>query len=239
MVYSDMIIGFSTGALSGGDFNAALCALEGTDVSAVELSALRLREFDPLLQSLDSLQLDGFSYISIHAPSDYGEAMEVQVAKRLMDEVPHDWNVIAHPDVIRDHSVWIPLGKRLCLENMDKRKSFGRTSKELTCIFDRLPEARLCLDLAHIRQVDPTMSQAVELIDAMGSRIAQLHISDINGAGVHLPLSTAAIYAYQRVAPQLPREIPVIIESVLDPSLISGEIVRVREALSPTELLTK
>ncbi len=239
MVYSDVIIGFSTGALSGGDFNAALCALDGTEASAVELSALRMSEFDPLLQSLDSLQLNGFRYVALHAPSDYDEAREAQIASRLMDEVPHDWNIIIHPDVICDHSVWIPLGKQLCIENMDKRKSFGRTSKELICVFEKLPQARLCLDLAHIRQVDPTMSQAAELISTMKSRIAQLHISDINGTGAHLPLSTAAISAYQRVAPRLPQEVPVIIESVIDSSLIAHEMASVREALSPPELIVK
>lgn len=233
MDYSKMTIGFSTGALSSGDFNAALSALRGTNASAIELSALRIKEFDPLLQALNSLPLERYDYIAIHAPSDFEITMEAQVAYRLLEEVPHKWNVVVHPDVIRDYTLWAPLGNRLCIENMDKRKSFGRTLKELNSTFDRLPNARLCLDLAHIRQVDPTMSQAVELIDAMSSSIAQIHISDLNGVGSHLPLSTAAINAYQRVASRLPHGIPVIIESVIEPSLIDHEIARVQEALSP------
>ena len=62
-------IGFSTGALSRGDYRQALEMLADKDVSAVELSALRQEELRPLVEDLDNLDLSRFRYIAFHAPS--------------------------------------------------------------------------------------------------------------------------------------------------------------------------
>ena len=62
------VYGFSTGAIARGDFNHALAMLKGRDSKAVELSALRDHELPVLASSVGALQLDQFSYVSIHAP---------------------------------------------------------------------------------------------------------------------------------------------------------------------------
>lgn len=226
-----MTLGFSTGALAGGDFRAALDMLDGKAVSAIELSALREHELDPLLEWIESSDVGDFRYIAVHAPSRFSVRRETEVARLLQSRIPVDWKIVVHPDSLGKPSAWQPFGARLLIENMDKRKRSGRTWKELAPLFDALPEASLCLDLAHIRQVDPTMSQAVQLIRAVGSRLAQIHISDIDGNGNHLPLSAAAIYAFQQVAPLLAQRLPVIIESVVDPMSIEQELASARRAL--------
>jgi cytosine/adenosine deaminase-related metal-dependent hydrolase len=104
---------------------------------------------------------------------------------------------------------------------MDSRKSVGRTADELEVFFDALPEARLCFDIAHARQVDPTMTEAVHILDAFGDRLAQIHLSEINSRGKHFGMSYAAKLAYEPFADIL-SSAPVILESVV----ANDEIVR-------------
>src|SRR5260370_7176701 len=68
MPYSDRTIGFSTGAIAKGDFRQALAALRRASVKAVELYALREDELPELSRSLPRLYLQGFEYVSFHAP---------------------------------------------------------------------------------------------------------------------------------------------------------------------------
>ena len=62
-------IGFSTGAVARGDYQAALALLRREGVRAVELSALRLSELSSLVDDLPRLDLTSFSFVSFHAPS--------------------------------------------------------------------------------------------------------------------------------------------------------------------------
>ena len=68
-------IGFSTGALALSNFRLALEELQGQPVNAVELSALRYPELQPLLDALGSLNLAPYNYKSIHAPSSFSAGM--------------------------------------------------------------------------------------------------------------------------------------------------------------------
>jgi len=62
-------IGFSTGALAKGDFEKGIALQNEHDVDAIELSALRETELEPLVEAIASLVLTRFSYISVLAPS--------------------------------------------------------------------------------------------------------------------------------------------------------------------------
>src|SRR5215204_5895469 len=118
-------IGFSTGALAKGDFRLGLSMQSELDVRAIELSALRDRELEPLMDALGELPLASFSHISLHAPSSLVSTSEHDLVA-LLREVPSSWPIIVHPDVITDAEQWRFLGQRLCLENMDQRKPIGR-----------------------------------------------------------------------------------------------------------------
>jgi hypothetical protein len=226
-------IGFSTGALAYGDFRRGLALQSGRGLNAVELSALRDVELVPLVDSIPQLDLTAFAYISFHAPSRISTLSELEIIRILAGGVPAQWPIIVHPDVIKDVRAWEELGNRLCIENMDQRKPVGRAPEELRPFFERLPEARLCLDLAHARQVDPTMSIAYHIIEEFGDRLVQLHVSDVNDESRHVAINAASIVAYQRIAPYLPA-CPWIIESVIPHEAIDREIAMVRRSLRET-----
>jgi hypothetical protein len=226
-------IGFSTGALAFGSFRDGLAMATSSGHSAVELSALREQELVPLIDALGELDLSGFSYVSIHAPSSVGPGSERATVDSLLRAAHHGWPMIVHPDVITDPDVWRRLGSLLCIENMDNRKPIGRTAEDMAALFDRFPEAGFCCDLGHARQVDPTMTEAFLMLRRFGPRLRQLHVSEVNYRSKHDPLSFASITAFQQVAHRIPGDTPVILESVIPSDRISDEIEKARIALTP------
>lgn len=218
-------LGFSTGALAKGDFQKGL-ALQRTKPSlrAIELSALRDHELRPLISNLDQVDLSHFEYVSFHAPSKLTSLSEREAFSILRDELPPTWPIVVHPELMPTPSLWKGLGRRVCLENMDNRKTNGRTLREMRQLFEWLPEAEFCLDLGHARQIDPTMATAMRMVQEFSGRLRQLHVSEIGRSGEHLPLSALAIYAFQLVARFIPSDCAVIIESVIEPSGMDREI---------------
>lgn len=209
--------GFSTGALEKGDYSRALHWLSNeTDTDAVEISALRFDELEPLVRDLDRLKFDHFSYVSFHAPSSFHEEQEETVIEWLKLVADRKWNIVVHPDVIYTPERWRFLGKQMLIENMDRRKSVGRTVKELEGFFKRLPEARFCLDVAHARQIDTTLTLLFQLFESLQERIAEIHISELDSRCRHIPMSGRAVADYQSLPWDKLHDIPVIIESMLD-----------------------
>ncbi|MEM1085024.1 MAG: hypothetical protein AAGI48_13005 [Verrucomicrobiota bacterium] len=208
--------GFSTGALELGDFRSALSWMNDHDMKTVELSALRFDELEPLVSQLGKLDLDAYQYVSFHAPSAFSPEQEGRVIELLKPVYDRQWNIVVHPDVIHTPQRWEYFGSRLLIENMDRRKHVGRTVFELEQFFDALPSARLCLDVAHARQIDSTLSLVTSLIRSFGDRIAELHISELDGRCRHVAMSSAAVEDYRQIASLIPSETHVIIESMLD-----------------------
>jgi hypothetical protein len=128
---------------------------------------------------------------------------------------------------------WMEFRDRLLIENMDKRKPIGRTADELSKYFRELPEARLCFDIGHARQVDPTMAEARKILEKFGDRLAEVHLSEVNSSSKHDPLSAYAIEAFQSIANLIPEHIPVILETLIDggQSDIPTEIAHAHQAL--------
>ncbi len=224
-------IGFSTGALAYGDFRRGLDILRDKGTSAVELSALREYELEPLVAALGSLDLSSFAYVSFHAPSKYEEHRELAVIELLRNVVARGWRIILHPDAIYDASAWETFGRSLLIENMDKRNTTGRTASELAQIFDRLPQAGLCFDIGHCRQVDPTMNESNLILREFQSRLAQLHMSEVNSRSTHDAMSGASISAFEKVAFLIPENVPVILESPVQDVEVLHEIENARLAL--------
>ncbi len=180
-------IGFSTGALALGDFSEGLRILAKTSATAVELSALRQDELQPLVEALGRLPLQQFRHISVHLPSSADASCE----ERILDGAalfPKHWLLVTHPNVIRSWELWKSLGSRVCVENMDKRKPIGQTAQQLKQIFERLPEATFCFDLGHAYQVDPTMGESVLILEQLRGKLRQLHVSEVNSESRHDPI---------------------------------------------------
>jgi hypothetical protein len=224
-------IGFSTGALAYADFQRGLSMAGEVRCEAVELSALRQDELWPLLHALSTLDLSSFSYVSLHAPSQIAPDREAIVWEALHRECWRGWPIIVHPDSLSDFSLWRELGASLCVENMDKRKLCGRTAKELDRIFSALPDASLCFDIGHARQVDPTMTEAYLILKQFGSQLRQVHISEVNNASKHDPLSFSSILAFQEVAHLIREHVPVILETPVGLAGMNAQMAKAREAL--------
>jgi len=226
-------IGFSTGAIAKGDFRRALDIMAPFRLPAVELSALRLLELPNLVEAASELNLSGYRYVSVHAPSNFSAADERRVVLLLRSLADRGWPIVIHPDVIFTDALWIEFGNKLLIENNDKRKSVGRTAWELQAVFARFPKAGLCFDIGHARQVDPTMNEAYLILQG-DADLSQVHISEVNSFSRHEPLSSAAIEASRRVADLVPEHVPVILETLIDQgqSTIAEELRRASEALT-------
>lgn len=230
-----MIIGFSTGSLAYEKVRVGLQMVAGRPTKAIELSALRENELIPLVEILDSLDLSQFEYISFHAPSKLEQLTEAEMVNQLRKVATRQWPIIVHPDVIIDFDLWKSLGSSLCLENMDKRKSTGRTACELEPFFTQLPEATLCFDIGHARQIDPTMSEASKILRQFKARLKQIHLSFVNTQSTHEPLNYESLLAYRRVASLIPETVPIILETPVSADQISSELAKVEKLFFVSE----
>ncbi len=230
-------LGFSTGALAKGDFKLALQQMTGKSLSAVELSALRVEELPRLMESASSLDLGSYNYVSVHAPSSFSADEEGQVVE-LLRSCPKNWKIVLHPDAIKDVSKWIVFGKQLVIENMDRRKADGRTADELARWFVRLPEALLCVDLAHAQQWDTTMTEAYLILTKFHDRVCQVHISELDSASRHYPLSQGTVRAFSEVAGLIPKDAAVIIESRVTVDNLDLEVAKAKGVFEVWPVLT-
>jgi hypothetical protein len=225
--------GFSTGALAKGDFERALQLLRRDRVQVVELSALREHELPRLADAIREIDLSEFSYVSVHAPSNRQRLSEIEVCRLLEGAASRGIPIVLHPDTIEDPQNWRAFGRLLLIENLDKRKAIGRTAAELSEIFSRLPEARFCCDIAHARQVDPTMAEAADMLRIFKLQLVQIHASGLSSKSMHAPLSAAAGYAIEQVADLIPEFVPVILESPVTEDALESEIHFAERAFSP------
>ena len=233
MRFSDRQFGFSTGAIAKGDFHRALRIVHALGIKVVELSALRDRELPRLIQELPWLDLGMFTHVSIHAPSKFVTVSEVRAADLLKVALELRIGIVVHPDAIAEASRWDEFGDLLWIENLDKRKPVARTVLELEEIFRRFPNAGFCLDVAHARQIDPTMSEAAHMLEKFSGRLKQLHASGLNSNSTHSALSIAARAAFGQISQLIPPHVPVILESPVAESQISSELEFARTAFSP------
>jgi hypothetical protein len=234
-------IGFSTGAVAYADFRSALGVLEQTNADAIELSALRSEELPPLVDAVVSLRLERYHHISVHLPSHFAPSLESEFYD-LVKRLPDEWPLVIHPDVIRNFDLWRKLGSRICIENMDKRKPVGQTCSDLLKIFDKLPEASFCFDIGHAHQIDPTMCEAMMILEEFRGKLRELHVSEVNSESKHDPISLEAQRSFEIVARLIPEEIPAILESrVAGPGEFLGDEVhrRIEHELRLVEALLR
>jgi hypothetical protein len=225
-------IGFSTGALALADFRLALEMLRNKPCDAVELSALRSGELQPLVDALDTIELGQFKVISFHAPSKIDPLVERETVELLVQVARKGWSIVVHPDAITNFELWRQLGPLLTIENMDKRKPIGRYAHELARLFEQLPGVGFCFDIGHARQVDPSMAEAGAILRQFRDRLRLIHISEVNSQSKHDPLSLSAILAFRRVAHFIPDDVAIIIESRVTEDKIEREVETVTELLS-------
>jgi hypothetical protein len=184
-------VGLSTGAdeATRDDWEAALRHAVAFGVEAVELCAIRVSRFESLLSFLDArpAALQPFGYVAVHAPANEAVGRWSTLGPQLASLPRRVETIVVHPDTVDDAALPAlrPLGSRLCLENMDCAKAGGRFPAELQRFFDAAPQARFCLDVAHVQTHDRSLALGHELLDAFGERLQQLHVSGIEPDGTH------------------------------------------------------
>lgn len=212
-------IGFSTGALAKGNVARGIEMSRELGVATIELSALRLRELDELLKVVATQDLGDFKHVALHAPTNFGPGDEkpvVEILRKLAES--KQWPVVVHPDTVNDFEIWSSIGSLLYIENMDKRKPKGRTVEELEEVLSVVPNAYLCFDIAHARQVDSSMTEAYRILRNFHGRIRHVHFSEVGSDSTHRLVSDSALRAYREVASGIPTDVPVILESVVSQS---------------------
>ncbi len=224
-------IGYSTGAIALGDFQEALANMSSHSIRAVELSALRVNEIRPLVDALPNLDLSRFSYVSLHVPSSFLAQEEAELVE-LLHTAPQQLTLVVHPDTISDYALWRTLSNRVALENMDRRKKCGRTAKELGQCFNQLPDARLCFDVGHARQFDPSMAEAYLILTAFADRLVQIHVSEVDSQSRHAVITYGAELAFKEISHLIPKNIPLILESRVSACNMEHELAKVIELFS-------
>lgn len=155
---------------------------------AVELAALSEPELGPLIDYLGAISSLPFRYLSVHAPSKQRALPEDELVAALAGLPAFVDAIVVHPDLIEDPAAYRPLGFRLVLENMDSRKASGHHGEELEALFEELPDAGFCFDVAHAWSVDPEMEVGEDLLDRFACRLRQVHLSSVDEHRSHVPL---------------------------------------------------
>jgi hypothetical protein len=210
-------LGASTGHLSAarGAWEALIDEALQTSSFAIELAALSEAELPALLDFLAGAPPLPFRFVSVHAPTKHVRTPEPELVAQLAELPAWVDAIVVHPDTIEDPAPYRRLGSALVLENMDARKADGRTAAELAPWFTALPAAGFCLDIAHVRSIDPTLAEADRLLDRFGPRLRHVHVSSVDEECHHVPLTRADEAAFGPALRRC-RDVPWILEASLE-----------------------
>lgn len=208
--------GIATGAFldERDDWGASVAKAVADGWRFLELTAITEARLDALPAFLQAHRsaLDPFERVSLHAPVGLSTSTAAVVDRLVI--LDGGFDVIFHPDVYGDEPSLARLQERVVFENMDVQKSFGRTVADLRSVFETYPTAGLCLDVAHVWTNDPTLRLAHDLLDELGGRLRQLHVSGIEPDGTHRPTTAADVELYEPVLARC-THVPWLLESEL------------------------
>jgi hypothetical protein len=184
-------VGASTGYMSElrDDWDAQVAAARAISPSVVELSALSEKQLAGLRRFLGARPRLPFRYLSVHGPAKDRQLAEDDLVSLLSEMSRRVDAIVMHPDTLDRPDRYRKLRAKLAIENVDVRKRTGRTVGELVSIFDELPEAGFCFDVAHAWSIDPDMSVANELVENLGDRLRHVHLSSLSPELHHVPLT--------------------------------------------------
>lgn len=210
------LIGWSTGALlpkgEKTNYSLAIKLLNSIPFTAIEFGILREWEMPIFLDCLPDLDISSFDRISFHACK-VKELTEEEMFKQIEPVIEKGWPIICHPGMITNYSLWGELGNQLYIENMDNRKgTFGKTVEEMEQIFDKLPDASMCFDIGHAKQIDPTMELGRELCVKFASKVKEIHLSEVDSITCgHKPIDHNTLRAFGKITNVFPN-CPIILE---------------------------
>jgi len=161
-----------------------------------------------------------YSFVSVHAPWKkirYGENSDSENVLSNLREICFTIPIKAitlHPDVVDDFDILEKSGLPFALENMDKRKNFGRFPSD----FERLVKDynfKFVIDLQHVFEADESMNVVGEFVGLYRNKLSHFHISGESQYYIHELVHKARnkneIISALRNSPKVPR----ILESIL------------------------
>ena len=172
--------------------------------------------------SFDEKDLEFLSsqrYVSIHAPfhilrSTSGED-EIIKLLTLVEEIYNKTNaktVVFHPNDIPPDKVLKRFNFHMSIENMPKNRWFSIA--DLEKLLERYKNAGLCLDTAHAFSY--SQNHLKEIIDRLGDKITQVHLSGRGNGRDHVRLRDADEGFYESLKPLKKLNVPIIIEEDLE-----------------------
>jgi Xylose isomerase-like TIM barrel len=208
------MVGCSTGYMhqEREDWEELVVQAAGVSGVATELSALSEPELPGLISYLRSDPMLPFRFISVHGPSKQRRLGERELVELLTTLPAWVDAIVMHPDTIEEPSAYRLLGRRLAIENMDIGKATGRDTEELAGLFEELPQAGLCFDIAHAKSVDPELGVGEELLDRYASRLRHVHVSSLDEDLHHVPIIDEDELRYAPLLAKC-RDVPWILEA--------------------------
>lgn len=227
-------LGFSTGALHK-HFNAkeALNYFQKRSHTVVEIGLVKMdRIREGWADSIEKKDLEGFDYVSLHAPViAYGENEETKFVfekiKRINQLRKLD-AVVVHPNTVENFNVFSNVEFVVAFENMDNRKDSYTKPEELKTLLDQNSSYRFILDVNHAYTHDKSMEVVKKFYSLLGDRIEEIHLSGYEG--YHEPLFKTKQMEILKSIQNF--ETPIIIEAVMNSKEIEMEMEYVLKQIS-------
>ncbi|MBW3003509.1 sugar phosphate isomerase/epimerase [Candidatus Woesearchaeota archaeon] len=229
-------IGFNTGCLYRTELSVEdrIKLFHAVGARALEISFNRARDLRGFTLSQDTVdEVDKYDFVTLHAPcleEKYKEdEWSIDVLERLKIMVAHLGvkHVVFHPDDIEDYDFIRSQDLHICVENMDKRKKFGNTLKDIAFLASKGYD--FVLDVQHAYETGISIK---ELVEVMGvSKIKYIHASGQTQKEMHWGIQKSPNRSdIIESLKQAPRR-PIILEGILEPTVpeLSAELAMMYE----------
>jgi len=247
-----MRAGFNSGVLRHCGFNLidTIHFVKKLGTNAFELSffdSAMLLDFELDDEIIDLL--NSFDYLSIHAPFDPSEGDKYRDDKfmgKIISKIEtlalklNVDGVIFHPSFIEDFDLLDSSSLSILFENMDYRKDSFRKLKSLTKIKNKYSFG-FVLDIEHAFENDTSFGLTNELIELMGDRLKEIHLSGANSSDIsklgchnHCQLGKSPFRKELLGVLKKTGDVPVILEVSAqkgEEGLLKDELEYVREVL--------
>lgn len=190
------------------------------ELEAVELTLGKKEE--AFAFSLDEENMDFLAsqkYISIHAPfhilnNSEGEEEIIRLLTHV-EEIYNKTNaktVVFHPNDLPSEKILKKFNFHISIENMPKNRWFSIA--DLEKLLNKYQSAGLCLDTAHAFSY--SKEQLKEIVDRLGERVTQVHLSGRGNGRDHVRLREADEGFYESLKPLKKLNVPIIIEEDME-----------------------
>ena len=160
-------------------------ACKNIGCNAIELSCRADKEFE-LMDMLEKDDLNGFDFISFHAPVKIENPDILDKIQSFHNKFNFD-KITIHPDNIKNWDILKSYNMPFSIENMDNRKTTGRTLESMKEIMSH-SDYKVVLDINHIYLHDSSLKLAEDFWEEFKDRISHFHLSGCGGTYVSLPL---------------------------------------------------